>query len=72
MRWLKWLLSRGAEVTLVSGPVNLVPPAGVHFVPVTTAREMFEAVTKVSDEQDIIIKPPLWRITVQSMSAMTK
>ncbi len=47
---------RGAEVTLVSGPVNLVPPAGVHFVPVTTAREMFEAVTKVSDEQDIIIK----------------
>ena len=47
---------RGADVTLVSGPVNLVPPVGVQFVPITTAKEMFEAVTKVSDKQDIIIK----------------
>jgi phosphopantothenoylcysteine decarboxylase/phosphopantothenate--cysteine ligase len=47
---------RGADVTLVSGPVELIPPIGTEFVPITTAREMFEAVTKISDKQDIIIK----------------
>ena len=34
----------GAEVTLVSGPVELKPPAGVRVVPVASAREMQEAV----------------------------
>ena len=47
---------RGAEVTLVSGPVSLTPPAGVKLVPVTSARDLFNAVTAVSDQQDIIIK----------------
>ncbi len=47
---------RGAEVTLVSGPVSIAPPSFVKVVPVTTAGEMFEAVTSVSEEQDIIIK----------------
>ena len=47
---------RGAEVTLVSGPVNLEAPLGVKLVPVVSAREMFEAVTKAGSEQDIIIK----------------
>ncbi len=37
---------RGAEVTLVSGPSALTPPAGVRFVPVTTAAEMRDAVLK--------------------------
>jgi phosphopantothenoylcysteine decarboxylase/phosphopantothenate--cysteine ligase len=35
---------RGAEVTLVSGPTALAPPAGVSVVSVTTAREMQRAV----------------------------
>ena len=47
---------RGAEVTLVSGPVSLTPPAGVKLVPITSARDLFDAVTAVSDQQDIIIK----------------
>ncbi|MDO4305645.1 MAG: bifunctional phosphopantothenoylcysteine decarboxylase/phosphopantothenate--cysteine ligase CoaBC [Eubacteriales bacterium] len=47
---------RGAEVTLVSGPVSITPPPFVKVIPITTAREMFEAVTSVSGEQDIIIK----------------
>ncbi|MDO5407482.1 MAG: bifunctional phosphopantothenoylcysteine decarboxylase/phosphopantothenate--cysteine ligase CoaBC [Eubacteriales bacterium] len=47
---------RGAEVTLVSGPVELPAPLGVKVVPVTSARDMFEAVTAVSGEQDAIIK----------------
>lgn len=47
---------RGAKVTLVSGPVELAPPLGVNVVPVTSARDMFEAVTAVSKEQDAVIK----------------
>ena len=34
--------ARGADVILVSGPVNLAPPAGVRVVPVRTAIEMRE------------------------------
>lgn len=49
-------MQRGARVTLVSGPVNIQPPPFVTVVPVKTAREMFEAVTARSEEQDIIIK----------------
>lgn len=47
---------RGAEVTLVSGPVSLPELRFVKMVHITSAREMFEAVTDVSGEQDIIIK----------------
>ena len=47
---------RGAEVTLVSGPCAITPPPFVKVVPIVTARDMFEAVTSVSREQDIIIK----------------
>lgn len=47
---------RGAEVTLVSGPCAITPPPFIKVVPVVTARDMFEAVTSVSREQDIIIK----------------
>ncbi|MGN0306354.1 MAG: bifunctional phosphopantothenoylcysteine decarboxylase/phosphopantothenate--cysteine ligase CoaBC [Lachnospiraceae bacterium] len=47
---------RGAEVTLISGPTSLKPWPFVKAVETTSAREMFEAVTAVSDSQDIIIK----------------
>ena len=47
---------RGADVTLVSGRTALDPPMFVRMVPVLTAADMFEAVTSVSEEQDIIIK----------------
>lgn len=47
---------RGAEVILVTGPCTIARPPFVKIVPVTTARDMFEAVTSVSEEQDIIIK----------------
>lgn len=49
-------MQRGAEVTLVSGPCSIAPPPFVKFISVITARDMFEAVTSVSEEQDIIIK----------------
>ena len=47
---------RGAKVTLVSGPCSIAPPPFIKIIPVVTARDMFEAVTSVSEEQDIIIK----------------
>jgi phosphopantothenoylcysteine decarboxylase/phosphopantothenate--cysteine ligase len=47
---------RGADVTLVSGPVSLAPPLGVRLVKITSARDLFAAVTAVSESQDIIIK----------------
>lgn len=47
---------RGADVTLVSGPVAIEAPRFVKVVLVESAREMYEAVTAVSGEQDVIIK----------------
>ena len=47
---------RGAEVTLISGPVELAPVPFVNFVPVVTARQMYEAVMTHAPKADIIIK----------------
>ena len=52
----KMAMLRGADVALVSGRTALTPPPFVRVVPVVTARDMYEAVTSVSQEQDIIIK----------------
>ncbi len=47
---------RGAKVTLVSGATSLTPPDFVEYVPVVSAEDMFEAVTKRAADQDIIVK----------------
>ena len=47
---------RGADVTLVSGKVNLEPPKGVRLLPVVSAADMAQAVKENAQEQDIIIK----------------
>ena len=52
----KAAMLRGADVTLVSGPCSITPPPFVKVVSVVTAKDMFDAVTSVSAEQDIIIK----------------
>ena len=52
----KRAMLRGADVTLVSGPVALDPVPFVKMVPVTTAQDMFEAVSGGFPEQDILIK----------------
>jgi phosphopantothenoylcysteine decarboxylase/phosphopantothenate--cysteine ligase len=49
-------LRRGADVTLVSGPTALTPPAGAIFVPVQTAEEMREAVLHHLERATIVIK----------------
>ena len=52
----KAAMLRGADVTLVSGRTSIEPPMFVNLVPVVTARDMYEAVTAASADQDIIIK----------------
>lgn len=47
---------RGAEVTLVSGPVSIDPPPFVRVVNVSSAQDMFEAVKENYAGADIIIK----------------
>lgn len=47
---------RGAEVTLVKAQTTAEPPMFVNVVEVSSAADMFEAVTTRADEQDIIIK----------------
>lgn len=49
--------ARGADVTLVTGPTELPrPPYMAEVVEVTSARQMFEAVTARSAEMDLIVK----------------
>ena len=52
----KAAMLRGADVTLISGRTAIPVPPFVKTVPVVTAKEMYEAVTAVSSEQEIIIK----------------
>lgn len=52
----KAAMLRGAEVTLVTGPVDIKAPNFVKVVPVVSAQDMFEAVKANYAEQDIIIK----------------
>jgi phosphopantothenoylcysteine decarboxylase / phosphopantothenate---cysteine ligase len=49
-------LARGAQVTLVSGPTALTPPAGAVFAPVQTAEEMREAVLHHAASATVVIK----------------
>ncbi len=49
-------IARGGRVVLVSGPVNLPPPAGAEIVSVQTALEMRDAVMRHLNDATIIIK----------------
>jgi len=46
---------RGAKVTLISGPVSLPSPNGVHRIDVQTALEMHAAVFARTDQADLFI-----------------
>ena len=52
----KAAMHRGAEVTIVAAHTDCELPEFVNVVKVTSAEEMFNAVTEISAEQDIIIK----------------
>lgn len=49
-------MRRGAEVTLITGPVAITPPPFVKVVPVVSAADMAAAVKETAEQQDIIIK----------------
>ena len=51
----KMAVLRGAQVTLVSGPVSIAPFAGIETVAVRSAQQMFEAVSERSAERDVVI-----------------
>ena len=51
----KSAIMRGAEVTLVSGPVNIKPFTGIDVIDVVSADDMYQAVTSKANEADIII-----------------
>jgi phosphopantothenoylcysteine decarboxylase/phosphopantothenate--cysteine ligase len=45
----------GASVTLVSGPSALTPPAGIDYIRIESAQEMYEALLTVYSEMEVII-----------------
>ncbi|MGG4266319.1 bifunctional phosphopantothenoylcysteine decarboxylase/phosphopantothenate--cysteine ligase CoaBC [Peribacillus simplex] len=45
----------GAEVTLITGPVNLTPPSKARVIPVESAADMYEAVFDQFDSSDVVI-----------------
>jgi len=47
--------SRGADVILVSGPTALAPPVGVRVVPVTTAKDMADAMSAHFNWASVVI-----------------
>lgn len=48
--------ARGAQVTLVTGPVSLSVPAGVEAVKVDTTEELLERMLALCPEQDVVIQ----------------
>lgn len=48
-------LKEGAEVMLVSGPVNIAAPQQASLYPVESAHQMYEQVMKLKENADIII-----------------
>lgn len=49
-------LRRGAQVTLVTGPVSLTPPQGAQVEPVRTTEDLLERMLALAPEQDIVIQ----------------
>ncbi len=52
----KMAMLRGAEVTLVCGPVSIPMPPFVTVIPVVSAQDMFEAVAAQAPQADFILK----------------
>ena len=64
----------GADVTLISGPVNLPDPAGVNVIKVTTAREMLDAVTQALPVDVAVFAAAVadWRVDHANASKIKK
>jgi phosphopantothenoylcysteine decarboxylase/phosphopantothenate--cysteine ligase len=68
-------LRRGASVTLISGPTDLVPPSDAHVMRVTTASEMRTAVMESLNEAAVLIMAAAvadWRPVSPSRRKLSK
>ena len=66
---------RGAEVTLLSGPVHLPVPVGVNKVAVTSTLSLYEAMMAHCESQDIIVQaaaPADYRVENPSSQKLKK
>lgn len=68
------LAARGAEVTLVSGPVNLPDPPGVTTIHVESARDMFSACFLKLPVDAVVCAAAVadWRVAVEAAQKMKK
>lgn len=48
-------IEMGAEVTLITGPVNLMPPSKARVIPVESAADMYDEVFDQFDTSDVVI-----------------
>ena len=46
---------RGAQVTMVAGPMSVEPPGGVDVLPVVSAEEMRKAMTRAAKGADVVL-----------------
>ena len=66
---------RGAEVTLVTGPVALTPPDGVTVKRIESTCQLYDTVTALAPEQDLVIQaaaPADYRFSHTSDQKMKK
>ncbi|MEM7630771.1 MAG: bifunctional phosphopantothenoylcysteine decarboxylase/phosphopantothenate--cysteine ligase CoaBC [Pseudomonadota bacterium] len=68
------LLALGAEVTFVTGPADVSPPATAHVVRVETAHQMHEAVLAALPDQAAVFAAAVadWRVDGASASKLKK
>ncbi len=68
------LAALGAEVTFVTGPADVPPPAGVRVIHVETAREMLSAVTETLPADAAVFAAAVadWRVASESASKIKK
>jgi len=66
--------AEGAEVVLVSGPVNVPDPAGVSIIRVETAREMFDAVEQALPADCAVFAAAVadWRVAAPNREKVKK
>ena len=48
-------IAAGHNVTLISGPASVTPPAGAQFISITTSDELYENVHRVAPECDVLV-----------------
>ena len=66
---------RGAQVTLLTGPVHITPPQGVDTVPVTSTQSLYDAMLARCGEQDIIVQaaaPADYRVEYPAQQKLKK